>query len=375
MLPKQQFPQILLEDVSTILMDIINEQLRVKKMTNKDLDFNVADIDMLDVPSADALHLALEKLYAIGFISPIAPKYVEPKDLVNAVDTVNKFGITKLGAVAFNFSMIAPESIRMILGAYSWGCSILDMVTIASYIAISSRGFIGSAKKEGADDQVFKKQPKEGIRWVEIYKNGAPGYLKSPAELYKLRLLIADEFIDAVFLFNAVKHIIAQSESNQTINNLRAWCDKANLNYDTIVAFMKERDGIIEQMLTAGLDVFINEENSISNSEAETFMDTITRMKYCIYDGYRMNLIVKEGSDYYTVNGHLKLTTPTLFREDEESFAKNNEYGFALSVSPTTLLYRELSVKYNQKTGVYDVVVDRISAMDGFVNIDPYFTN
>jgi hypothetical protein len=190
-----------------------------------------------------------------------------------------------------------------------------------------------------------------------------------------MRMLLGDEFIDGIFLFNAVKQVIAQSDVKHTITDLKDWCARASINYDTVITFIRERDGLIEQMLSGGLDVFLNESHSIVNTTPETFMDTITRIKYCIYDGYRLNTVVREGVNYYTVNGRLQITPPELFKEDERKRAENTQYEFTLNSLPQTLLYRELSVKYNEKTAVYNVIVDRISTLDGFVNVDDRFAN
>lgn len=404
MLPDSQLPQILLEDVSPIMLDIINEQLKVKKLAGGDPVFSVNDIDMIDVPAPDALHIALEKLYILGFISPRAPKYeIEVNDILNNDELEDKFSLTRLGAIASTFSMTAPESIRMILSAYTWECSILDMITIAAYIGMSARGFIATAPKEEAPGVVgsgeiiggsrskpltktidierkgvlkkSSKKIKPGINWVEVYRMGAPGFLQSPNELYKLRVLLADEFIDGIFLFNAVKRIVAQSETKKALSDLQRWCTKVNVNYDSVIGFIKERDNIIEQMLTGEMDIFLNEPHSIANSTAETLMDTITKIKYCIYDGYRLNMIVREGVDYYTVNGRLQITPPELFKEDEQKKLEGTQYEFVATVAPKVLLFKEMGVKYNPITGAYDVIVDRVSVMDGFVNIDPSFAN
>lgn len=462
MLPDNQFPQILLEDISPIMLDIINEQLKVKHLSGKDPEFLIEDIDMIDIPSPDALHASLEKLYILGFISPISVKYNPDIRMMIHDDEPerNKFGITKLGAVACLFKMTSPESIRMILAAYSWNCSILNMITIAAYLAISSRAFIGAASTKRIDEYVAineeeldsepsladdldiytedsdskrytgradkpntkiktkkrsvntqntkktknnirpkttkktdiiseklldvnvkklikikKTKIKPEINWMMVYKMGAPDFLRGPHELYKLRMLLADEFIDAIFLFDGIKRVVARSEPNRIISELQTWCKMVNINYDTVVVFIRERDNIIEQMLTGGLEIFLNEEHSIAHSNASTFMDIITRIKYCIYDGYRLNILTREGENYYTINGHLQVNPPELFSEDEKRIAENTRYEYVLTITPQRLLYHELNVKYNQITSVYDVVTDTVSALDGFVNIDDKFAN
>jgi HrpA-like RNA helicase len=374
-LPELQLPQILIEDISEIALDIVNEQLKAKslaKVQNK--EFLIHDIDMVDPPTPDALSSTLEKLYTIGLISPIAPDWVpELTDASKLVlgefdkhDDVNRFGMTKLGHIARMFSMILPDSVRMILSAYSWGCSVLDMVTIAAFVKASPREYSAKAPEES-------RGPPPKINWASVYKTGMPGYFGSAGMLYKTRLLIADDFINGLILFNAVKNIITGGEYKKSIGELKKWCESNFISFRAILEFIRNRDEIIEQMLTLHMDIFVNEDSSLSKSTQESFMNIITKIKYCIYEGFRCNILTKLGDEYFTANG-LKVTTPKLFRSDEEQLANASEYGFIIGVKPTHLVYKELALKYNHKTNMYDVVVENMSCLDGFVAPDSDFT-
>lgn len=365
-----QFPQILIEDISAIALDIINEQLKFKYLNGeRDPQFDITSIDMVDVPTPDALSACLEKLYSIGFVSPISPRW--SSDVKEIVEGENgpRFSLTKLGALASSFNMVAPESVRMILAAYSWGASILDMVTIAAYLAVEPRSLIAAAE---ADSEADKPPTRVNINWTAVYKSGLPGFIASPGLLYKMRLLLADDFIDGLVLFNAIKYTISSSESRRAITNLRNWCAQNRVSYRGALSLIRTRDDIIEQMLTAGFETFAQENRSLVNTTEDDFMDTITRIKYCIYDGYRNNILIRTGTSYKTMSG-LEVVSPKIFRVDEVKLAEKSEYGFAISVLPTYVLYRELSLKYNMKTSLYTVVVDQVSTCDGFVNIDPDF--
>lgn len=371
-LPELQLPQILIEDVSVIFLDMINEQLKAKTLSGvREPEFNAADIDMVDPPAPDSLHACMEKLYALGFISPLAPPWNPDREALMDSESSpdsrdHRFSITKLGAVAGIFSGISPENIRMILAAYSWGASVLDMITIAAYLSMDARGFARSIPDADA------RAPKPKINWSGVYKTGLPGYINDGA-LYKVRLLIADDFINGLILFNAAKYIISSSAPKQAINSLHTWCDQNNVSSRSIIDFIRTRDDIIEQMLTERMEIFANEDNSLANTADSDFMNTITRIKYCIYDGYRGNLLTRVGEKYYTIST-LEVTKPKLFRDDEAAQAAKTEYGFVLESVPQLVLYRELSLKYNRKTYVYEVLAEQISTMDGFVSPDVDFT-
>ncbi len=372
-LPDQQLAQILYDDISPIMLDIIDGQLKAKSLTgDRDPQFSIADIDMVDVPSPDALAACMEKLYTIGFVTMKAPKWSIDTDEMLGADSSgeghDRFGITQLGVLACMFSMVAPESIRMIFAAYYWDCSVLDVITIAAYLSLDNRNF---AETNNIDGTTGSKKP-AAINWLAVYKHGLPGFLTSKSTLYKIRLLIADDFIHGIILFNAIKYVIASVETKASINTLRAWCAQNGLSYKACIDLIRARNEIIDQLIAAGLDAFVNESYALARSDEGSIMNIITKLKHCIYDGYRNNLLIRSGPDYKTAAG-VRVVSPSLFKEDEKRLAEGKEYGFVTKVLPNVLIYRELSLKYNRKTSIYDVIVDRVSTCDGFVSIDPDF--
>lgn len=371
-LPELQFPQILIEDISSIAMAIIIEQIKVKSLGgDKDPQFDITGIDMVDPPSPDAMAGCLEKLYSIGFISPIAPPYDEVSTsnegyTSNQTDnTTKRFGPTRLGMFSVQLNMLKPENARMIMAAYTWNCSVLDIITIAAYLSLDAKSF--------AHSDNLKQGQKAEINWTAVYKDGLPSVVVSGiGTLYKMRLLIADDFINGLILFSAVKNVLGGSETKKYLTTLRSWCTANNVSYHAILDLIKMRDDIIEQMLTMGLDIFRGEDCALSKSSMEDLMDVVAKIKHCIYDGYRNNILILRGNKYYTSMG-LEVITPKLFREDEIRQAEKLEYGYTVDVKPRSILYKELSLKYKQKTSMYVVTAEQISTLDGIVSFDPDF--
>jgi HrpA-like RNA helicase len=354
-----QLPQILVEDISPIILRVICEQLRNKKLTGRESNFRITDIDMLDVPAQDSIHYAIEKLFALGFLSMSAPPFNQDvQDTIAAPYAGHNFGLSKLGILATLFGIVAPESIRMILSGYSWGCHIGDLITIAAYMSIPAKDFV-----------VRSETPvQKNINWEYVYKTGVPGFLAGDGEIYRVRALIADEFIDGIIIYSAAKQIIS-NDLKMSMVNLQRWCNASNIKYDTLISFIRERDSIIEQLLSNEFDVFGNPEHAFSKCNIDNFMDTICRIKYCIYDGFRMNMATWRDTHYEIIGG-ASITTPKLFRADEELLAKQASFEFVTKLRPRNVLYNSLELKLNKKTSMYSVVVDRISVLDGFVNID-----
>ena len=344
-LPKQQFPQILLNDPSSIMIDIINEQIKTTGGP-----FKVNAIDMLDPPSSDALSYALDKLYQLGFVTPFSDG-VTTSDTTSVTNTSDPtdatYTLTQLGALSSAFTLISPEAIRMILAAYSFESSILDVITIAAYLYTQK-------------NEIMRRDAKSGMplpfNWEEIYNSG----LGFKIDYGKIKMLICDEFIDGIILINAIKRIIGSK-----IERIQEWCNRVNINYNGVLKLIVLRDDIIEQALKAKFDVFKYEKNSLQAATQENIVDVITRLKYCIYDGYRCNRLTLDQSRgiYVSAYGQRDVKAPTLFAN------------YKLNKLPLVILYSELGLKMNRKDPLrtYLIAADRVSTMSGFVHVDNEF--
>lgn len=270
-LPKNQLPQILTGDVSSIMLDIVIEQLRTKSREETDPEFDPNTIDMIDVPGPDALTFALEKLYNLGFISTHAPKWA---DVVSGDGsgssghsddhTRPRFSITHLGMIAYKMSLPLEIS-RMILAAYKWGASIMDVVTIAAWLQSDPESYPATTSKDERAD------------WTTVYREGLPGFLATDRGLFhKWRLLVADEFMVGLVLFRAIAHVISGPDSHLMLTRLTTWCAERRIKVKSCVMFLKIREEIIEQLLLVGMNLGLHDDNSLSNSSATTFMDTVT---------------------------------------------------------------------------------------------------
>ncbi len=344
-LPENQYPHILTENIDPIMVQIVHEQMRSKQLMHLGGGFLVNDIDMLDPPTQDSIHSSLEKLYAIGFISPRGES-----------GQADGYSLTKLGSLANGISL-PPDMVRMIFAAYNWGCSVLDMVTISAYLLM--------------DRSMSLSQ--DGMNWANVYKDGLPPFFVTAGVIYKIRLLIADEFIDGVILYNAIKYAVSGETPKESMKNLHDWCNTNMISTAAVFEFLKLREDIIEQMLVAEMDVFCNEEMSIKNTSVDTFMDVITRIKYSIYDGYRQNILHKTDDGKYKSVMGLVVEPPELFKDNEIKKAEEQKYGWITKVLPNVVIAHEFVLKQNKLTTIYTVKSTKISTCDGFVNTDCLF--
>jgi len=378
-LPDKQLAQILTNDNMPIFLDIIAAQISGKKLLGEDdPDFKIQDLDMLELPSPDNIARCICHLYTIGLISPkISQSEVninwwsthisQQKKIYTVEKSIERgpcfsneyrFGLTSLGKLVIKLSQVTPESARMILGGYNWGCSILDLVTIAAYLSI--------------DKREIKRNIRESLKWYEIYKQGFPNYVVLGAGYFKLRIMIQDDFIDGLILYNAMKTFVSKRRSTISSRDVDEWCETIGLDTMTFYSFIRERDNIIEQMLSFNFSLFINENNSLLNAVPHNFMDIITRLKYCIYEGYRCNLIRRiddssSSTHNYFTNERLAVRVPPLVDKMVLEESNEKEYEKYNIGRPEFILYKSLDLKHDKKNNLYFARVDTISVCDGYI--------
>lgn len=376
-LPLLQLPQILTSDVSTIMIDVIKEQLKMKKAAGLPIEFRIKDIDLIDHPTPDAISSCLYKLHSLGFIAINSPDNVDfdvvkkstlDQTLDKAKIMTKSYGLTPLGVIASRFGSMAPELVRMILAGYSWNIFIPDLIAVAIYLQMDAEKGIAGASAEWRRNNPGKTVP--GINWVNIYKLALGKYFSEDSLLYKVRLIISDTMLDGLFLMNAIIELSRADNLFKSISQVRDWCEANFVSYERAVKMLQSRDEIIEMMLIEGFDVFTGK--SLSTTPERKFMNYICNIKHCIYDGFRCNLITYNGSEYRTVN-NLKVNTPSLFKSNEKNSKEASRYQYAIETLPTTMVYYKLDLQLSKKNNLFEVKAAAVSALDGYIPIDNEF--
>lgn len=408
-LPKQQLAEIETSDISEYALGIFVEQSK----QNGSIKF---DVDLLNPIPTDIAKELFERLYGLGFISPISDhKYISAKsqgryanynqikdicEQSNAVATPN---ITKLGAIAALFGDIRIELSRMILAAYAWKCSPLDIITIAAYNSLDMADF---ATKKPIDwitiyRIAFHNSDPSSHKFIKkIEQKSAQIPMEDSKSYYIYRLMIADDFIDGLILFKAISRVIDEAYNGyaeqlgkplhartkvSVVDRITDWCNEVNIKKDGIIAFIKKRDEIIESVITTGLivDLLDTTYSSVGpklfsqDSFGKSFINNVTKLKYCIYEGYRLNIAtLNDLGDYVTTTGII-IDTPKILRDDELLREKQKRCGITGHISespkPKYIIYDSLKFKLDKKTQLFKVKANRISVLDGYVKNDLEF--
>lgn len=268
---------------------------------------------------------------------------------------------TKLGKLAARIcgARIPVESSRLILSSYIYGVSTSDAVELAIIIGqVENRNLILSSRD---------KSNKGKYSIDDLIKTAIPYIYIQNVSSYMFRLIIADGFIETLLIYNAFK-IKAKQLS---IPKLKDWCQKNMLNYDTLLYITEVRDTLFNILASMGLPVNTHS-TIIKNLEENSFMHYIVKLKRCLYDGYKNNLAIYNPKDgyYHTING-LKFKVPDLY--STKNYQQLNKDGIKMEKKPKYILYNTLVSRFDYKNkNVFSVNVDKVSVLDGFIQIENY---
>lgn len=310
-----QFANILTEDVTTELISIFIKETESMIIENESHDrskkyiynnnlfltdyltnpsyyqlkqlkpLNISSIDFLESPSANSLIYSTEKLYGLGFIN-------------------SQYNPTTMGIYANNIRKISMESRRMLLAGYAHGANILDLITIISFVEVE-RMYTFHRKYKPININPKKLNEKE----YEFY--------------YKI--IIGDEFIEYLFIWemysefldNMMKQTKAKADKGKPyifdISSIEQWCLDNKLIYDGLNKVTNTRDEIIESLISMGINPYWNglgvergKYNLLTmfRENLDDCVGEIKKIKKCIVDGFRLNLLVWDNSKKRYVLNH-----------------------------------------------------------------------
>lgn len=362
---QEELPTILIEDITDILLTILIREKHTKLLheTNYDrirnnktennifqmhvkfsnnwytvkneLDIDITELDLIESPSIQALSYAYEKLYILGFID------------------IN-YNITDTGFFVDKIHFIPVELRKVILSGFYYDANILDLITIVAFTYISrNKIFIKGFKLEN-----FMK-----VNKIEF-------------EFYN-QILIADDFINCIFIWNIFREFMEKNiKGGIQLDKIRDWCIKSNIKPSGLIAVIKSRDDIIENLIDIGINPYFNglgipyptyNLNKILTSSLVDGLCEIKKIKYCLYDGLKCNLLKHDKFTTYTSifkNIPIKVKSVVVRELDDSVEQKFPKYIVCNSYM--------LSQKFDSEQ--YQFIADGYcSVLDNFVDVDEKF--
>ena len=110
-----------------------------------------------------------------------------------------------------------------------------------------------------------------------------------------------DEFIEYLWIWLLFNEFIDDcfEKGGLSISSIHKWCEERNIIYEGLMKVTEERDNFIENLLLQNIDVFYNGLNlkrgtynllEIIRKDINAGMDEIKKIKYCIFEGYKLNI-------------------------------------------------------------------------------------
>lgn len=263
-----------------------------------------------------------------------------------------EFVLTPLGEVASRLSRTPPESARLILAGFAWECSIRDLVTIATAFEqpISTLMQIDAAPRPRPFAlPVFQRY---GIYGAEMAASAAAF----------TRLFLADDYIETLVAVNGLIDKLSASDGDLAL--FFEHCNAVGVAPEKFVQFMARREEIMDDCVTAGIDVLWGEQYALATSK--TFIGQLLSLKRCIYDALRLRVLEYDpASNRYRGRFGVSVGVPAQLSE-----AAARPLGVPAFVPPRFLATSALKLKPVSDSTLYSVAPVGVSVLDGYVDID-----
>lgn len=295
-----------LPDTTLVWQKNQNDQNHWKFISNE--KFLVNELDWMQSPAEENIHGACLSLHRGRLID----ENCQP---------------TLFGFYADKLPMCSVESRAMILAGYIHGANIKSLVTMACAI------FVGHKLRAGRPAGVTSDVLNVGLSSSSVYHNG----------LFKC------EIIDWVFHMEA----IATLKPKEFLK----YCEDHKLSPSGISELIGIRDRILICLLQLGLNCNYNSYNIKNYSLTEILqrdiregMIEVNKLKLCLFDGYKRNIIKKEADGWLTLSG-----VPVKINKNSNALQWKN-FSFGISC--------DIKAMPSFGSGGLDAVVDMISSMD-----------
>jgi hypothetical protein len=416
-LDADQQPEVVVGNSAVLFLALVAAQQRQKLALGLRPEFRVEDLGLLDPPPPEALAGAIRAARALGFLAaaapPPAPAAAGATGLAALASAplgapahlgaeappkgAEVYGLTPLGWVAARFPQLSMEATRVLLAGYVWGTAASDLLTAAAMMGrpladlfARRRGPPGFGPPAGA---AALAAAAPGYLWARGTGGaGASGAVASgavasveaaEAVCYRARLLLADDFAEAVLIFDAFLQVIEAAEGDPAA--AAAWCAGAGLRYNTMLELAGARERLADEMVAAGLDPFRGAAARLAAAPPAGFAPALQRLKRCLFEGLRMNLL-RFAPDHpagpgYVTHYHapsLRVRCPPLYTDamaDRLAEARVTARGGA---RPRWIVTDQLRLAAAPRGPadaaaplLYSVETNLVCVLDGYLDFDP----
>lgn len=416
-LEEQQLPDIVTAGYSEAHLAVVGEQQRHKLRLGAVPEFRAEDVALLDPPAPEAFLDANATATALGLVSAAAvlptrwpPECLETlaADAPAAGDApggapdeprgeTRGYGLTTLGHVAARFTRTSMEGVRVLLGGCAWGAAAADLVTAVAMFGTSTEDLLSGRERRRRDGDLppgaaalraalppFLAARAGGGR--SGLSRGGAGHksARPPTEgeafYFRARLLLADDFAEAVLIFDAFARQLEAGAGDP--GPAATWCGEVGLSFESLADVARRRESVIDEMIVAGLDPFRDYDKRLSALPAADFTEGLRRFKRCLYDGLRGRLLRFEpehpkGPGYVTRQGvHVRvpeLLAPAMADRLAALGGGAPPRPRWILTDVVRLVPAPQAPEDRDRPLLYVETTNLVSVLDGYVAVDPTF--
>lgn len=418
-LAEEQLPSIITDGIESVFLSVAHSI-----MDNKTNVFDLADIDMLDMPSSESMVDTLKKCLKFGYISRCREEAATagvaarldsavPAERLSLRENLDqgsekylvvdkappakaKYTLTDLGDTVRKMRFLDFQQAQTILAGYTNGVSIQDLAFIVALYHEAEVILYEKEPMKNFTDPNYKFKEmalKASIPHYLVnvdstkYKmdsafrpaaiaaadkvSGGVEYTPMPSgdePFFRTKLLISDDFIEALLVFS--RFTIELENVNGDIEKLSKWCMAHGINMEGAIMLAGMRDEIISELVTAGLNPYYNSQHRLSETPPELFLTRIIGLKKCIYAGLQYN-IIRGKKGVYTTPTRDSINISPMFSKDQ--FAKIANYGMDDYMPNAVVTNKIIIAKVPMRSAdkfpplLYRLVPGLVSIMDGYV--------
>ena len=302
--------------------DIVRKQKALLKSGKKSNEIDCKEL--LAPPGGDAIARAISNLHRLGYV-----------DIQNIP--------TKLGLIMHKLPMCSFESARTIMSGVVFDISLKELIVLTQLM-------------EHKKDLLLK--PKD-TQPIDILQH----FCKKFKFEDKFHNYILDEAIHLLLYYHSFKHELKKSPSKA-----KKWCEASLINYKTFVICLNNTYNILKTFDTIGVQWRIKNQFKLKryikyfdvSNDWMNFVDYITRLKMCIYQGYKMNLITRNERGFWKDINGIQIKIQGKYKKVLDELPKVKYCTYANS------LYKESNGRIGNECSC-------ISIMSGFIGIDNHF--
>jgi len=398
-LDDQQLPEVITDGVNKVYLSLVGAQQAQKFALGALPEFRAEDIALLDPPPPEAFLMANTSALMCGFVAA--------DTAIGGGASARGYGLTPLGKLAAPLMYTGMEGARVFFGGYAWGAAAADLLTIIALFGsplkrlyartkrgttvalpgaaalrvalphfFMGRGTIFKSAEGGTEGGIDSTEG--GVDSTEGGVEGRPAEPPTASEefYYRARLLIADDFIEGLLLYDA---FMAQVSAKSDLCHTMAWCKKMELDFDMFISIMKRREEICEELVSNGFNIYRAESRRIRLLPADQFLEGVCALKQCLYEAFRLNVLKYDPThNVYRTKQNLKVKVPPMFTEQARaSLLAGLPAGESEPDRPQWILTDRIVLapapKREEDRGLpllYLPETNLVSVLDGYVDVD-----